>query len=65
MTEGSRIGERRRCPKGCGVRKVVDQFTEADHGLADATEWGVLELACGHYIEGPPHGAVQCMEERR
>jgi hypothetical protein len=55
------MGERRRCPKGCGVRVVVDQFTEADHGLAGAQEWGVLELACGHYLEGPAHSAALCL----
>lgn len=61
MTEGSLIGERRRCPKGCGVKTVVDQFVEADHGLDDATEWGVLELSCGHHIEGPPHSVWVCL----
>lgn len=55
------IGEQRRCPRGCGTRMVVDQFTEADHGLAGAQEWGVLELSCGHYLEGDPHAASLCL----
>jgi hypothetical protein len=55
------VTDRRRCPKGCGTQEVVDQFTEADHGLPDAQEWGVVELACGHYLEGPPHPVTRCL----
>lgn len=55
------IGERRYCTKCRRPATVVDQFTEADHGMADAQEWGVTELSCGHYLEGAPHAAVLCL----
>jgi hypothetical protein len=52
------IGDRRWCERCRRTRTVVDAFTEADHGLADARQWAVVVLSCDHYRTGPERSAV-------
>jgi hypothetical protein len=40
------------------MRQVGDTFIEADHGLADAQDWRVSVLSCGHSVEGVRSSAV-------
>lgn len=52
------MGERRFCETCRRSATIVDEFLEADHGLAGAMQWLVIELSCGHYRTGTERPAV-------